>query len=546
MSWRYVNAVAALLLVAGTPPTPGAGAAEVARSAGPSGAGINEAFSAAWRLAAQQRPDGRVEFLYTMPIGDLDGDRRDDLLVHHWDLEPASSGLGYSGTLSVSAVHGRGRRLWRVEREITNGFPIPSIAARIGPRGRNGAVVFTDSTATGYSLTAAGVGSNGTVVWERTFESVYSYEAPFTALRLPIAFDAFDALDGRATDFAVGVLDYVDTVARLDIAVLDGSDGSLVERGPDEVAVGAFPTVTPVGDLDRDGRDDYVVVGHLPGEDGHVRAYSGREGTELWSRAGLALEAPDAWAYAAGDITGDGVAEITVSAPSGDDGDAFHVLDGATGAALWRGGGTFPFRLGDVDGDGTSELGSTSAWRTKTRTGEEHRAYDGDGTLLYRRRPSQDLGSCDDSCWILTFLLDAGDVDSDGVLDLYVERNLFEEDGLHRTRYHFSGRRGRTVLGAVPAVPVLSSLDGRGDDVVSLQRRDGRVNVSAYDGRTGQGLWTTSLRGRPIGATEPYGASAALGGGHGADVFVTLARGDGIAVVALNGRDGTRLWTYRE
>lgn len=501
------------------------------------------AFRRALETAARQS-DGSFDFHYTMPVGDLAGDGRQDLLAHRWELTPADAGIGYDGTLTVTAIAGStGRRLWRWERDLTNSLPFPSAAARVGPGGSPGAIVFVDTHTPSYEVTAIGVDAHGTQVWEQSFASTYTPVTPFTATGLPTGFYLGDAVAGRADDLFVGVLDYADAVARLRVMLVDGAEGTTTQLGPTEVSTGAFPAFSTAGDLDADGRDDYVVVGRSPADAGHVVAYSGVDGTELWSQAGLDLGEPYLWSMAGGDLTGDGAAEIVVSAPPNGDREAFHVLDGASGEPMWDGEGTFPYPLGDAGRDGSVDLGVTSAWQTESRTNEEFRAYAPDGSLLYGRVYSSPLPDCDGSpCPMLTFLLDAGDFDADGTMDLVVDRYGGDE----RTLYLVRGRDGRKHLPRLAAVPLMRSLDGRGDDVVRIRpARGGSVRVTALDARDGDVLWKVRLRGSVVGAQEPYRSAASLAGGRRADVFVTRETKRGTVVTALDGRSGATLWSHR-
>ncbi|HEX2293847.1 MAG TPA: PQQ-binding-like beta-propeller repeat protein [Actinomycetota bacterium] len=495
--------------------------------------------------AEPQSDDRRYRIRATMRVGDLDADGRDDLLLCEWDVRWADTGVGLDGRLVATAVS-EGRRLWRVTRTITKGFPRYPIAARVGPRGRSGVVLLTDTNQNGYALTAAAVDSRGDVAWERTFASTYSYDVPtFAAAGVPAMFEPVDALDGAATDFLVGVLDYADIAAsRLVTQMVDGRDGTLVPLGQ-EVSAGAFPDLAVAGDADADDKPDYAAVVHRPGTGATVTARSGDDGEEIWSRSGLAAEPPDLYVDAVGDMTRDGIPELAVTAPPTDDRNAFHVVDGGTGDPMWEGQGNFAFALGDADGDRRGDLGTKSGWFAEDRIGEEFFAYGAAGDELYHRRVSRPRGCR--ACFVLILLLDAGDIDADGVADTFVDRYVFEDGRVRRYRYHLSGRRGEMLFDGVPVSPVGASLDGRGVDLVSLRPRSrGRLAVTAIDGRGGLPLWRSELRGRPVGAYEPYLASARLDGDGTPDVFVTLERGGAVSVVALDGRDGSRLWTYRD
>jgi hypothetical protein len=96
-------------------------------------------------------------------------------------------------------------------------------------------------------------------------------------------------------------------------------------------------TLTPAGDLNNDGVQDYVVgspTADYAGIDaGHVAAISGATGAVLWTRNGAAGHRFGECMVSIPDLNGDGRQEIVVGAPRVDVG-LVSILSGATGVTL--------------------------------------------------------------------------------------------------------------------------------------------------------------------------------------------------------------------
>lgn len=115
------------------------------------------------------------------------------------------------------------------------------------------------------------------------------------------------------------------------------------------------------GDLDGDGRADVVTGAGATGGP-HVKVFSGATGGELRSFFAYDVGFTGGVRVAVGDVTGDGTADIVTGAGVGG-GPHVKVFDGATGAeirsffAFEQGytGGVF-VAAGDVNGDGAAEL----------------------------------------------------------------------------------------------------------------------------------------------------------------------------------------------
>lgn len=148
--------------------------------------------------------------------------------------------------------------------------------------------------------------------------------------------------------------------------------------------------VARMSDIDGDGVDDYA-ISELHGSGsryrtGLVHAFSGMTGAPLW-----VAEGDQSWAefgtkmVNTGDLTGDGIADLLVSAPDWSwalfnySWGAVHLISGADGSQIHRAIGSGQYDLlgqnigvlGDVDGDGVQDLG----------VAREGPAYDSPGYL---------------------------------------------------------------------------------------------------------------------------------------------------------------------
>jgi hypothetical protein len=115
------------------------------------------------------------------------------------------------------------------------------------------------------------------------------------------------------------------------------------------------------GDVDGDGRAD-IITGAGEGAPGHVKVFSGSTGEELASFFAYGPEFLGGVRVAAGDVNGDGLADIITGAGPGA-GPHVKVFDGRTQAEVNSflaydagfAGGVF-VAAGDVDGDGKAEV----------------------------------------------------------------------------------------------------------------------------------------------------------------------------------------------
>ncbi len=151
--------------------------------------------------------------------------------------------------------------------------------------------------------------------------------------------------------------------------VYSGADGSLLHSITAPLKFG--DAVSGLGDINNDGFDDFVVGN--PGSLGSASVYSGLNGQPIYTFVGdFALDEFGAALSRAGDVDGDGVPDIAVSAPGAgldnDDKGYVRVFSGATGSIIYTTHGYFSFLNygkamcagGDVNGDGIPDLIASS------------------------------------------------------------------------------------------------------------------------------------------------------------------------------------------
>jgi len=180
--------------------------------------------------------------------------------------------------------------------------------------------------------------------------------------------------DGQP-DFVVGAPGDDDNGAGSGSARVYSAGGALIHRFDGDAAGDGFGySVSGAGDVNGDGFAD-VIVGarQYPGGNGYARVFSGADGTELFTMLGV--EPDDQFGHSvsdAGDVNGDGFADVVVGAPGADpldkgfaepgsvtvfagpDGAVLHLIGGILDDAF----GTSVTGLGDVDGDGFDDFAS--------------------------------------------------------------------------------------------------------------------------------------------------------------------------------------------
>lgn len=332
-----------------------------------------------------------------------------------------------------------------------------------------------------------------------------------------------------------GVDDYLATMRSFDVVLFSGATGGLIRRHTSPTGVSNFgEDVADIGDVDFDGVPDYVILDPFSvdhGSFGWARIYSGASGSLIRSLDNFAQLGGIAAlnATAAGDIDGDGAADLFLA--SGDpipDG-MVVAASGATGATLWHVAATpglaegFARPLaapGDLDGDGDPDLicgGATALhWfdqATGARTGSTPLAFP--ASALDTHRDVDGDGRAD----LLVGLSSADDVDQDAGAG----RVLLIDNATAAIRFDVRGRSHTPQIGATAVV--LEDRDGDGWREIALAvpggDGDNRGVVLITSGRDGSEV----LRITSAIPSDEFGAALAAMGDRDGDGFSDLLVG---------------------
>lgn len=245
-------------------------------------------------------------------------------------------------------------------------------------------------------------------------------------------------LNGDGTnDFGTTAPFYGGDTANGKIYIYSGQDGAVLNEVVGVEGNRFGYSLSPAGDVNADGRPDYIVGGAGPAN--RIVVYSGAD-----QRILLDLTTPSptpenfgASVAGAGDVNGDGLADLFVGATRADlsatitDTGRVYLLSGLDGSVIWQQDGDAPQGLlgsgvglvGDINGDEVPDQVAAAPGAGEAGLGEAY-VYSGrDGTHLLTLQPSPEPSNPEPQSggtFGTFFANGAGDVNTDGTPDIFI------------------------------------------------------------------------------------------------------------------------------
>jgi len=369
--------------------------------------------------------------------------------------------------------------------------------------------------------------------------------------------NAGDVNGDGVNDFLIGEPNWLDGISRIGrVHVVDGRTFTVLQTKTGLSNGGGFGTaLASLGDIDNDGKDDFVIG--EPGANltgavrGRIYVFSGSTGNTLYTIWGEADESSDNVENGSRfgqvvarlkDTSGDGKSEILVGATDWNRAGAVFVIDGGLGTTLQRidgpytdaAFGTSVAEIGDLNGDGRSEfiVGQPNALVTASNVGLANVYSGSDFALLHTFNGNYHMGHFG------TSVAGAGDVNGDGKPDILIGQpdagasspgQIYIYSGIDWAQIRatagvdFGGRMGAFVAGAGDV-----NGDGFADYLASEPYTTvGRGRVTVYSGVNGSALHT--LNGETDNAYFGFSAAGVgdINGDGRADILVGAPYGNG-------------------
>lgn len=432
---------------------------------------------------------------YLVPAGDFDGDGKNDVLEIGSD-----SGAGF-----VTARRGSdGSQLWTSFYEMDFGVVIPAelssaaaylVAAYRVTRSR---ILFFGTDDWVLSLDLSAVDRGGTILWTRTYEG----KSLGNEYLFPYVGGIANFKGSESTDVLVAIerivwADESVDESELSLEVLDGDTGTsgtalILDQKNATITVGGF------ADLELDGLSEYLIL-ISPDQDETftlptLQAHRGTDSTLIWNRQ--VGTNSTAIPYIVSDFTGDSSPDLVLSTwtweAEGFVGNTF-VLEGANGEIAWADMRGDMHPIGDINGDGTTELLSSNPLFSGENIGVLYEAVDRNGPL-YQRTHSLPAAQGSPYSTFISWGWRGGDLNNDGIADSgHRLRRTYENGSADENQGAVSGSNGDKLWDGPLSIAAEGSLDGDGDDLLDVDFSGEDIVLLAKDGRTGQTIWTQSI-----------------------------------------------------
>jgi predicted lipoprotein with Yx(FWY)xxD motif len=450
-------------------------------------------------------------------VPDLDGDGGPDVLDLRWSRDHAPE-------YTMQARRGSdGSRLWRYESDRQFSIPFVVWTAEREPGIGLFEIDYTVS-ATDWHYYVASFDAAGHKRFDvELTEQAYGPAGLLTAT--PMLHAVLPGGDGHPTELLLGLdtqtpgvhVGGVGTATHaFQVQAMSMVDATVDDRGELLTTFGFSPRIQQVGDMTGDDHHDFVVThgtADLEERNGVVVARHS-DGTDRWTREGLVVGSMSS-ASSAGDVTGDGLEDVMISAFGGPGGAGLYVdpgggglpdpldifgipqdvtrtvtlIEAAEGEVRWERAGLFGQSQSDMTGDGLAESLVWDVLSTEDEVELRVAALTGVGDVVLDvsmarlAAPTPDPDQFGFGVWFV------GDVDDDGVDDLMYALYAAYGDEVEEMDGLADGRTARLIRRDVP-VPLYGSLDGRGNDMQEIEfDATGRsVTVTVTDGLTGDEL----------------------------------------------------------